>query len=164
MVRTLLMLVALSGAVSAGAEGDPQQAVRAVLDALHEKASAADFEGYFALYASNAVFLGTDRDEYWPLAEFKRYTRERFAAGTGWTYRPVERFVHVNGDTAWFEERLHHARYGQTRGTGVLVREDGAWRIAQYNLTLPIPNELFVDVAANVKRHYGEDAAPTDSD
>ncbi len=135
---------------------DEQAAVGAVLDALHAKASAADFEGYFALYAENAVFLGTDRSEYWPLEAFKKYTRERFATGTGWTYVPKERFVHVKDDVAWFEERLDHARYGETRGTGVLVREAGAWRVAQYNLTLPIPNELFVDVVEDIKRHYAQ--------
>ncbi len=135
---------------------DEKAAVGAVLDALHARASAADFDGYFALYAENAVFLGTDREEYWPLSAFKAYTRERFASGTGWTYVPTERFVHVNGDVAWFEERLDHASYGETRGTGVLVRESGAWRVAQYNLTLPIPNALFTDVVEAIERHYAD--------
>ena len=138
---------------------EPATAVEAVLDALHDRAAAADFEGYFALYAEGAVFLGTDRDEYWPLADFKAYTRERFATGTGWTYVPTERFVHVNGATAWFEERLQHARYGETRGTGVLVQTKDGWRVAQYNLTLPIPNDLFVSVAEDIKTFYGETSA-----
>ncbi len=161
MGRVYLLLAALLSAAHASAEDTPEQAVAAVLDALHQKASEADYDGYFALYAERAVFLGTDRDEYWPIAEFKAYTRTRFATGVGWTYRPVERFVHLNGDTAWFEERLLHARYGETRGTGVLVREHGAWRIAQYNLALPIPNDLFFGVAEDILRHYDESNAGT---
>jgi ketosteroid isomerase-like protein len=34
-----------------------------VLDALHARASAADFDGYFELYTDDAVFLGTDATE-----------------------------------------------------------------------------------------------------
>jgi ketosteroid isomerase-like protein len=131
-----------------------EEAVGAVLNALHQRASAADFDGYFALYHPRAVFLGTDRDEYWPLAEFKRYTRARFANGEGWTYHPVERFVHVAGDSAWFEERLQHQRYGQTRGTGVLLKNGDRWRIVQYNLTLPIPNALFPEMAREISEYY----------
>jgi hypothetical protein len=131
-----------------------QTAIAEVLDALHERAAKADFEGYFALYHERAVFLGTDRDEYWPLAQFKTYARPHFDAGTGWTYHPTERFIHVAGNTAWFEERLQHASYGETRGTGVLLSTEEGWRVVQYNLTLPIPNALFKDVAADISEHY----------
>lgn len=156
---TVVFTVVASGCAlraSEGSEARDRQAVAAVLDQLHRRAAAADAAGYFALYRSGSVFLGTDRDEYWPLADFERYARERFDAGQGWTYVPTERFVHLYGDTAWFEERLKHARYGETRGTGVLVREAGTWRIAQYNLTLPIPNAIFDDVTAQIDQHYGE--------
>ena len=155
MKRWILLLACWFAAAPVSA--DDSAAVGAVLDELHARAASADFDGYFALYAENAVFLGTDRSEYWPLDDFKAYTRERFATGTGWTYVPIQRFVHVKGDVAWFEERLAHARYGETRGTGVLVREAGAWRLAQYNLTLPIPNDLFVDVVEDIKRHYADE-------
>ncbi len=163
MVRVLLLLAALlPGLAQTATAEEPRQAVAAVLNTLHQKASEADYDGYFALFSEHAVFLGTDREEYWPIDTFKAYTRERFATGAGWTYHPIERFVHVNGDTAWFEERLHHARYGETRGTGVLVRKHGAWRVAQYNLTLPIPNDLFVDVAEAIKNHYDDTGPETD--
>lgn len=131
-----------------------ETAVAAVLDALHERASAADFDGYFALYHESAVFLGTDRDEYWPLAAFKTYTRARFASGTGWTYHPIQRFVHVAGNVAWFEERLLHETYGETRGTGVLLHDSSGWRVVQYNLTLPIPNDLFDHMGKEIKDFY----------
>jgi len=149
-----IILAAVLTWPAAPAAAAEEEAVSAVLNALHQRASAADFDGYFALYHPRAVFLGTDRDEYWPLPEFKRYTRARFADGEGWTYRPVERFVHVAGDSAWFEERLQHDRYGQTRGTGVLLKTDDGWRIVQYNLTLPIPNALFPDMARAISEHY----------
>ena len=60
----------------------------------------------------------------------------------------------IYNDTAWFEERLAHKRYGETRGTGVLVREAGTWKIMQYNLTKPIPNALFGDISQMIQQHH----------
>lgn len=151
----VILAIALLGLAHPAAAAEP--AVARVLDELHARAAAADFDGYFALYAEGAVFLGTDREEYWPLEAFKAYARPRFATGTAWTYHPTERFIHRKGDVAWFEERLQHTRYGQARGTGVLVNTEGGWRVAQYNLTLPIPNDLFDGMAKEISAFY---AAP----
>jgi hypothetical protein len=151
LVRAILAIAPL-GLTNLAAGDEP--AVARVLDELHARAAAADFEGYFALYAEGAIFLGTDREEYWPLDAFKAYARPRFATGTAWTYHPTERFIHRQGDVAWFEERLQHARYGEARGTGVLVNTEGGWRVAQYNLTLPIPNDLFDQMATEISAFY----------
>lgn len=35
---------------------------------------------------------------------------------------------------------------GPCRGTGVLVLDGDRWKIAQYNLSVPIPNQVFDDV------------------
>lgn len=152
-----LGLISLSTAGAWATDHDDQAAIGAVLDALHKEASAANFEGYFSLYHDHAVFLGTDRAEYWPLAEFKSYTQARFADGTGWTYNASERFIHVSGDAAWFEERLQHEAYGETRGTGVLLRTPSGWKVAQYNLTLPIPNDLFEHIATEIAEFYANE-------
>ena len=127
--------------------------VSAVLDALHTMASEADFDGYFALYAREAVFLGTDATERWTREEFMDYTRARFDTGTGWTYHMLERHVSIapDGRTAWFDERLDNENLGETRGSGALVMEEGRWKIAQYNLTIPIPNEIAREVAARIR-------------
>jgi len=127
------------------------------LDSLHNRAAAADFDGYFALYAEDAVFMGTDRTEVWPLVDFKAYTKPHFSKGNGWTYVPTERQVHINAGTAWFEERLQNEKYGEVRGTGVLVRTAAGWKVAQYNLTLPLPNELFSEIARQVIDYYATD-------
>jgi len=81
------------------------------------------------------------------------YAKARFDTGTGWTYRILERHISVvpDGQTAWFDERLDNTGLGETRGSGVLVMEDGGWKIAQYNLTIPIPNELSRDIVRPVR-------------
>ncbi len=153
-----LLLLGLAGCANTATQGPSDAIVIAqTLDSLHERAAAADFDGYFDLYAKNAVFMGTDRAEYWPLADFKAYTQPHFSKGNGWTYVPTERHLHVNDSTAWFEERLQNEKYGEVRGTGVLVRTTTGWKVAQYNLTLPLPNELFGEIAREVIDYYAED-------
>jgi hypothetical protein len=41
---------------------------------------------------------------------------------------------------------LHSPNLGPARGSGVLVRDGTTWKIAQYNLSVPIPNAVFADV------------------
>lgn|GEM_PF-737153 len=148
-----------SSVLAQDSEALQQVAVSAVLDELHAQAAAANFEAYFALFTNEAVFIGTDRTEYWPIDDFKAYAQPHFSAGNGWTYQPLNRAVHLHERTAWFEEELISAKYGRVRGTGVLVHEpqsSGAsvWKVAQYNLTLPIPNSLFDDIAKEIEAHY----------
>lgn len=120
----------------------PVKAIEATLDDLHAAASEADGARYFAHFAPDAFFIGTDAGERWTVAEFKAYAAPHFAKGQGWTYAPVERHVHLaaDGRTAWFYERLTHAKYGETRGSGVLVMREGRWRVAQYVLSFAVPN------------------------
>ena len=161
--RIALALVSFFAAAACAAQPTPDDLDRAradvsdVLDALHAKASEADFDGYFALYAREAVFLGTDATERWTREEFMEYTRARFDTGTGWTYHLLERHVSVvpDGRTAWFDERLENENLGETRGSGALVLEEGRWKIAQYNLTIPIPNEIARDVAERIRALSG---------
>ncbi len=124
-------------------------AVDSVLSALHQTASDADWATYFGLYTPDAVFFGTDATERWSLDEFRGYA----SASRGWTYRMTERnvFISADGNTAWFDERLHNDGYGECRGTGVLVKSAAGWKITQYNLTFPIPNDIAGEVTARIK-------------
>lgn len=123
------------------------------LDQIHVQASKADFDAYFALYTDNAVFIGTDATERWPIEDFKGYAGPLFAQGRGWTYTLLERHVELSPDgaVAWFDERLDNNNLGETRGSGVLLRTDAGWKVAQYNLTIPIPNELSRQVVGLIR-------------
>ena len=148
----------LGVAVPAGGQmiGDPE--VHRTLDAFHQAASDADFDAYMGLFAEDGVFLGTDATERWSVDEFAEYVAAAFDRGRGWTYRPVARWVSVSGDgsTAWFDERLENDSYGDTRGTGVLVLTADGWKVAQYNLTIPIPNALAREFVARIREGGGE--------
>lgn len=131
--------------------------VLAALDALHAAAARADGAAYFALFAPEAVFIGTDAAERWTLAEFRAYAEPYFAQGKGWTYIPRSGTRHVAlvpgapGRVAFFEELLDNEKYGTCRGTGVARLDGGAWRVCQYHLTFPIPNDLAAKVTGEIK-------------
>ncbi len=129
-----------------------QGQVDLVLDAFHAAAARADGPALLAHMADDGVFLGTDATERWAGPAFRAFVADRFADGRGWTMTPTRRAVEVRGDVAWFDEDLTHARMGPLRGSGVLVRgTDGGWRIAQYNLTVTVPNDRFEAVHAAIE-------------
>ncbi|CAN5718356.1 nuclear transport factor 2 family protein [soil metagenome] len=127
--------------------------IQAVLDGFHAAASSADEAGYLALLAPDAVFLGTDAGERWAGETYRAFIHSYFSRGIGWTYAPSQRSVDIaaDGRTAWFHEELENESYGVCRGTGVLQLRDGEWQIEQYNLTIPIPNELAGEIVARIR-------------
>jgi len=149
-----MLIFLLVAAVGPAAEPDPAVAVDAVLTAFHAAAASADGERYFGLLTDDAVYIGTDASERWTVAEFRAFAEPYFSAGHGWTYTATSRHIVIgpDGATAWFDELLSNQAYGTTRGTGVLVRSDDVWRIAQYHLTIPIPNELASRVVSMIQQ------------
>src|SRR5512143_1319390 len=123
----LLVLALLLGAASARGADDDTRAIGRVLDDWHDAASKADEARYFSHFAPDGVFLGTDAAERWEVAAFRAYAHPYFAKGKAWTFKPTSRHVNVwNGRTAWFDELLDTPNLGPARGSGVLVKENGA--------------------------------------
>lgn len=162
----LIGLLALSLAVASAARAAPpprlvatpeEPAIHRLLDQFNAAAARADGPAYFASFTPNAVFVGTDASERWTLDQFRAFAEPYFAQGKGWTYTPTHRHVTFAdipcGCVAWFEEDLQSASYGTTRGTGVVVKGPEGWKIAQYVLTIPIPNDIAKDVVADIKAH-----------
>lgn len=134
-------------------EENAREEVANVLDRLHESAATADEDSYFGAFAPNAIFVGTDATERWSLSEFREYAKPHFQRESAWTYTPIERHIDFSPNlrTAWFDERLMNAKYGETRGSGVLMEIGGTWRVAHYVLSFPIPNVLAEEVIALVR-------------
>src|ERR1700693_49475 len=123
-----------------------QEAIARELEGFHDAAARADEEQYFAHFAPDAVFLGTDASERWDVAAFRAYAHPHFAGGKAWSFRGVRRTIAVRGEIAWFEEDLETQNLGPARGSGVLVRSGPRWLIEQYVLSIPIPNQRFREV------------------
>jgi ketosteroid isomerase-like protein len=150
----VLSLVAFALPSQAAAPSAEAGAVDKALDAFHTAASKADEEAYFALLAPNAVFLGTDATERWDKTAFRAFAHPHFSQGKGWTFKPRDRHVDFSQDgrVAWFDELLDSESYGECRGTGVLEKAaNGGWKILQYNLTIPMPNDLADSLVAMIR-------------
>ncbi|MBL8727373.1 MAG: nuclear transport factor 2 family protein [Planctomycetes bacterium] len=132
-----------------GAEGE----VARTLDDFHDAAAKGDEARYFAILPDDAVFLGTDASERWTGAEFRAFALPYFERGPAWTYVPLRRFVTLadGGELAWFDEVLDNEAYGGCRGSGVLQRRGERWVLRQYNLTIPVPNELAREFVARIR-------------
>lgn len=151
-MRLTVLLLMLTGFASTP-EASSEAAVAAVLDDWHAAAAAADEARYFAHFAPDAVFLGTDATERWSVEEFRRYAHPYFAKGKAWSFKAVERHISFSADrsVAWFDERLDTPNLGPARGSGVLVRAAGSWRIAHYDLSVPIPNALMKEIKQRIE-------------
>jgi len=156
---SLFLLARLLLAPSGGASA--QAAFAAALDGWHAAAAAADEPRYFKHFAPDAVFLGTDGSERWTLEEFRRYAHPYFGMGRAWTFKPSARHICISrdGSVAWFDEALDTPNLGPARGSGVLVKIKGAWKIAHYNLSVPIPNGLLKEFKERIEAQ-GKSAAP----
>ena len=130
------------------------ESIGEVLDEFHNAAASADWTTYFDLMSDDAVFIGTDASERWTKPEFSDYAGKT----NGWVYTLKTRNINLTprGDSAWFDEILISRNYGTSRGTGVLIRTESGWKISQYHLTFPIPNELADRITDEIKRHEAE--------
>ena len=144
---------------------DQQHTISVLLDGFHQAAAKADFDDYFNHFSEDGIFMGTDASERWTVPAFKDYARASFEQGKGWTYQPLERHINIadQGQTAWFDEILDNARLGRCRGTGVLTRIDGAWKISHYSLTLLIPNSIAAVVGEQTLQADRAAAVPDDA-
>lgn len=152
----------LSGVLAnpAHAQTPDEAAAAATLDAFHAAAARSDFNGYFDLFTPDGVFIGTDAHERWTVPQFKAYAKASFAAGKGWVYTPRSRHLTLARIpcrcVAYFDEILESKSYGSSRGTGVLLKTLNGWKVAQYALTFPIPNDLAKDMTDRIKAYEGK--------
>lgn len=134
-----------------------EQKTEKIIDLLtkfHRAASEAKFDEYFDSFGSDAIFIGTDANERWTVDQFKAYVAPHFAKGKGWTYTATARhisFPQQSESVGYFDEILKSESYGVARGSGVVVKEPKGWKIVQYNLSFPIPNDLAKKMTDEIK-------------
>ena len=152
VLRRAILSLPLCAVIPAHANRSSDE-INALLDAFHRAAANAKFDEYFGLFAADGIFIGTDATERWTVDDFKAYAKPHFDKGRGWTYVVVARHVNVSDDDrhASFDELLDNADLGRCRGTGVLRRVGGGWKIEQYHLAIPIPNALADEVVKRIR-------------
>ncbi len=118
------------------------------LNQWHQAAAQANFDAYFNIMAPKAIFIGTDATENWTKKEFEKYAKPHFDKGKAWNFEAIQRniFISKNGKMAWFDELLNTQNMKICRGSGVLIKQKGQWKISQYVLSMTIPNEVSKEV------------------
>lgn len=128
-------------------EKNEKKAIDKVLTEWHKAAAEANFDMYFSHMTDDGVFLGTDATENWQNKAFKEFSKPYFDKGKAWSFYAVERNIYVDEkvEFAWFDELLN-TQMKLCRGSGVLKKVNGEWKIAHYVLSIAIPNDNVKDV------------------
>jgi ketosteroid isomerase-like protein len=122
-----------------------QDEIRKLLDELIEAQNSGDAPRLRTMLSErpDAVHIGTDAEEWWTSNQL---VDDVAAVGGGDDIRAVadDIDVHVQGDIAWVEGRGRFTRADgverAVRMTGVLVREDGQWKVVQSHASIGVPN------------------------
>lgn len=116
--------------------------IHLILDNWHKAAATANYERYFGAMSEESIFIGTDATENWNKKAFQAFAKPYFDKGKAWNFNAIERNIYFSEDykIVWFDELLN-TQMKICRGSGVLVLENGDWKIKHYVLSMTIPNE-----------------------
>lgn len=150
-ITVLLLFFTFSVTLSAQNKGFYENVqkknISKVLDDLNTFAATADYKNYFDLYAEESTFIGTDATEVWNKKEFMAWAKPFFDKGKAWNFRSLKRSISFSkdGNYAWFDEVLD-TQMKICRGSGVLEKIGGKWKIRQYVLSTTVPNDVIDEV------------------
>ena len=129
-------------------ENKHENKLNTLIDDWHLAAAQANFDDYFDPMDESFVFLGTAPDERWEKDAFAAFSKPYFDKGKAWSFIPSNRNWCFAKNAAWFDEDLDTWMRG-CRGSGILLKKKGKWKLVYYNLTVLIENEKineFIDL------------------
>jgi ketosteroid isomerase-like protein len=144
-LRISILFVLTSLFLSINASGQAPE-INRLMDDWHRAAATADAKAFFDAIAEDGIYIGTDSSERWSKSQFYSFAKPYFDKGKAWDFKPYDRDLHISGDGsyAWFSELLT-TWMGVCRGSGILVKKSGVWKISQYHLSVTVPNEIVSD-------------------
>lgn len=148
MKSKLYLFIALAFSMGLSAQDLTEKAaIASLLDLWHQAAAEGREKPYFGMMTDDAIFIGTDASEVWNKTQFREFSKPYFDRGKAWDFKAVQRNIYVQGDVAWFDELLDTKNNMKLcRGSGVVKKVDGQWRIAHYVLSMTIPNDFIKQV------------------
>ena len=128
-------------------QGNETNSIDALLTDWHNAAASIDQNLYFSYIDDQGIYIGTDSTEIWTKQEFYDWSTPHFEKKKTWSFKATQRHIYMSDDqkTAWFDELIDYGK-GTLRGSGVLQKRPQGWRIMQYVLSVPVPNDKFVSV------------------
>lgn len=150
LLFTFLLLMLGFSAVSAQVKyAGEKTAIGTMLDGFNVAAAKADFKTYFNYFADESTFIGTDATEVWDKKAFMVWAKPYFDKKSTWNFTALKRNIYFSkdGKLAWFDELLD-TQMKICRGSGVVEKINGQWKIRQYVLSMTVPNEVVDKVVA----------------
>lgn len=157
LISVLLLITACNmeikqeNTISSTKMEDDRVQIAKMLDSFNVAAANAEYDRYMGFFTDDAVFLGTDATEHWEKKDFMVWAKPHFDAKRTWNFSAIDRHIYFDKtpDLAWFDELLS-TQMKICRGSGVLVKQNGEWKVKQYVLSMTIPNNL-VDPVVSLK-------------
>lgn len=146
-MKSIFTILLVFVQLSAFSQNTDEQKINSMLDQWHKDAATANGDGYFALMADDAIYIGTDATEHWTKEQFYSFAKPYFDAGKAWSFTATERNIYFSKDknVAWFDELLD-TWMGVCRGSGVLEKINGEWKLQHYHLAVTVPNDDIQEV------------------
>lgn len=149
---TFILFIFSFTAISAQAKYEKEKTeIAAMLDGFNVAAAKADFTTYFNYFAEESTFIGTDATEIWDKKAFMSWAKPYFDKKKTWNFTSLKRNIYFskNGNLAWFDELLD-TQMKICRGSGIVEKIDGQWKVKQYVLSVTVPNEV-IDKVVEIK-------------
>jgi hypothetical protein len=142
----LLFLLIISCASTKNSDQQKTE-ISTVLDNWHKAAADANYDNYFNTMSDESIYIGTDATENWNKKQFQAFAKPYFDKGKAWNFKAIERNIYFskNGKNVWFDELLS-TQMKLCRGSGVMVQENGQWKIKHYVLSMTVPNDNMDEV------------------
>lgn len=153
VLYTLILLLWGVNVISAQSKTDTfekeKKEISTMLDAFNLAAAKSDYEGYFNYFADESTFIGTDATEIWSKKEFMIWAKPYFDKKRTWNFTALKRNIYFSkdGKLAWFDELLD-TQMKICRGSGVVEKIKGVWKVKQYVLSVTVPNDVVDKVVA----------------
>ncbi|KFF20757.1 nuclear transport factor 2 family protein [Chryseobacterium sp. JM1] len=118
-------------------------AIGIMLDGFNTAAAKSDFDTYFNYFADESTFIGTDATEVWDKKAFMVWAKPYFDKKKTWNFTSLKRNIYFSkdGKLAWFDEILN-TQMKICRGSGVVEKINGSWKVKQYVLSVTVPNDV----------------------
>ena len=145
--KLFISVLLISTSFFTKAQDEQIDEITQMLDGWHLAAANADQQAYFNVIDEDGIYIGTDATEIWTKQEFFEWSKPYFDKGKAWSFTAVDRNIYFSEDRnlAWFDELLQFTG-GIFRGSGVIARKDGKWKLKHYVLSIPVPNDKFKGV------------------
>lgn len=123
--------------------------ISTMLDGFNKAAAKADYTTYFNYFADESTFIGTDATEIWDKKAFMVWAKPYFDKKKTWNFTALKRNIYFSkdGKLAWFDELLD-TQMKICRGSGVVEKINGSWKVKQYVLSMTVPNDVVDKVVA----------------